>query len=59
MKRIEDTRDPGVELDECIDCGDDCPIEFERCGSCQREHDELQNELMLESYERFHRGSNR
>lgn len=52
--KIEDTRDPGVETDECVDCGDDCDILLERCTDCQRERDDLTNELDFASYERFH-----
>ena len=54
--RIEDDRDPGVEHNECIDCGDDCSILLERCTACQLEKDDLDDEMMRESYENFRRG---
>lgn len=57
MKKIEDTRDPGIEHDECVDCGDDCTFGEDRCRDCQREWEELQLELQWESYQAFRWGS--
>lgn len=47
---IEDTRDPGIETDECIDCGDDCPVLLGRCAECRRDHDDFEAEVRLASY---------
>jgi len=35
--RIQAPLDPPEDAGLCVDCGDDCPIDQERCGDCERD----------------------